>query len=694
MKFQLAAVLAVLACAPLGAQVGDSVPVLPELSVTASRGRDSVQRIGASVTVVKGAGVQRGHIATTLDEAIAFVPGVLVGNRWNHSLDQRLSIRGFGSRANFGLRGVKVLLDGVPQTLPDGQSQLTNVDLALIERVEVLRGAASALHGNAAGGVVSFTSRVVPVAPWELTASTEHGSFSTSRTQVTAGARTGAVGGTLSLSRFATEGFRLHSAAEQRRASLAVDWSLPRNTTVSVRAAIADDPRAENPGALTLGELESRRDSASATNISRGADKAVAQQQLSVGVRGTAGGFSWSVTGYGLLRDLENPLGTPPPAPAASNEGTWVGIDRRVLGVRSSATVALHRGPRAPSLTFGADAQAMRDDRVNRRAIAGAPTDDVLVRQREDVREVAPFVQGEIPLSERFSLRGGARYDRVRFGVRDDRLDDGDASGTRTMSAASGHGGITFNPDPATTVWASLATSFETPTTTELANRAEGDGGFNQALDPQRSLSAEIGARWRGRRMTFEGAAYVTRTRDALIAFRENAGRTYFRNAGETRITGAEASVSYEVVARLVALATWTHTSATFIDYRLTEGDAITILDGNRLAGIPRNVARIGLRGTVGQRIVVDVDHAWSGSMFADDRNLVKVEGWGAGVTGLRLRWDGGFGAHRVVPFVVVTNVFDRDYVGSVTINGGFGRVYEPAAGRTLSVGVSLGTGG
>ncbi|MEO5824905.1 MAG: TonB-dependent receptor [Gemmatimonadales bacterium] len=671
---------------------GTGVPqVLPDRTVTVTRRTDSLATLGASVSVVDGAAVMRGHLATGLDEALAFVPGVVTGNRWNYSLDQRLSIRGAGARANFGVRGIKILIDGVPQTLPDGQSQLSNLDLARVERIEVLRGAASALEGNAAGGVIAFTTRGAPAEGSDVSAGFEHGAFGAQRWQGAGAVRWGALGTSVAISRFTTEGFRQHSVAEQLRASFAIDWAVTPTTTFTLRTAVADDPRAENPGALTTVELAARRDSASAGNIRRGADKHVSQQQVAVGARGFHSLGAWSVTLYGLHRDLVNPLATPPPRTASPNEGTFVTIDRAVMGARASVNRPLGTGPHAVQVAVGADMQAQHDDRENRRSLAGVPGADILLAQRENVREIGTFVQATIPIATHWRARAGARHDWTRFTVRDELTSDGDASGERTMAAASGHLALTWLPIRILTAWASVATSFETPTTTELVNRIEGDGGFNTQLDPQRSVATEVGVRAAHGPWRVEVAAYRNVTRDALVAFREIAGRSFFRNAGQTRTTGIEVAASVAVARSMSLLASVTHTNAIFTDYTLMDGAEPVDLGGRRLPGVPATVARIGVQGMVAGAIGFDVDHAWSSSMPADDRNLIVVPGWGWGVTGVRARWERASGRYRLQPFAGVSNVFNRAYVGSVTINGAGGRVFEPSPGRIAFVGASIG---
>lgn len=686
MNLAIAGTLVFAACVavPVAAQVHDTTAHLPDLQVTVTRTPSPLSSLGSAVSIVDSTGVHRARLATMLDEALEFVPGVVAENRWNYSVDERLSIRGFGARANFGLRGVKVLLDGVPQTLPDGQSQLNNLDLSLVNRIEVLRGGASALYGNASGGVISFTTSAVPVEPWLISARGEGGSFGTAKEEVITSARVGAIGGTIALSNFHTDGFRQQSATDQRRLNVALDWITPSSTTFTLRLGSADDPHARNPGALTAAELALNPDSAAAANIRRGADKSVTQTQLALGVQHQEGRLRFDATVYGLTRGLQNPLATPPPAPTNASEGTWVGIDRRVGGARASVTLDLH----GPALTGGIDVQSLRDDRTNRRSVNGVATDTLLVDQREEVSEAAGFAQLAWPVGERFTLRAGARQDLNHFSVADHLLSDGDASGSRDMHATSGNGGVTYRVTRQITAWTDIATVFETPTTTELANRPDGSGGFNPDLNPQRSVTGEVGLRGRSGRLGFDVAAYHTTTTDAIVPYNEVGGRTYYRNAGRTRTRGAEASLTWQVTRGLSLLGTWTMTDAIFTDYLIPNPTSVDTLNGHQLAGLPRNVARFGLRGSIGRGFSVDIDESLNAGMFADDDNLIHVDGWHA--TGARLTWQGTSGKLALAPFAAVTNLFGAHYVGSVSTNGAGGRVFEPSPGRTVFVGAAI----
>lgn len=681
--FPMAALLLPLYPLRIAGQQPDSVPVLPELTISVGRSPTALASFGGAVTVIAGSAIARQRLATGLDEVLAFVPGVVVANRWNPSLDQRLIIRGFGARANFGIRGVKVLIDGVPQTLPDGQSQLTNLDLAQLDRVEVLRGAASALHGNAAGGVVAFTSRAAPGdGRVVVEVGTEAATFDSRRTQLRVTAGGARLRGSLGGSRFVTDGFRGQSAAEQRRLTGALDLMLNPRTTLLVRAAWADDPTAENPGALTVAEAAASPDAAAPNNLLRRADKAVTQEQFALGL--DHGGRSWDaeVRTWFVTRDLDNPLAAPAPAPTTPTEGLWVGIDRRVVGVRSSVTRRFVGGGR---VTGGIDLQRGRDDRLNRRHLAGVATGAALLDQRETVTEFGSFGQADLPILPGVALRAGLRHDAVRFQVAD-RLTTSQG-GSRTLAATTAHAGITWR-HRATTAWVSRATSFETPTTTELANRPDGTTGLNSDLDPQRSRSVEAGVRTSALGMALEAAGWHTHTRKAITPFREVGGRSFFVNAGATRTRGIELSWRAPVHTGLLALATYTLTDATFRDFELTTGETTQSFDGNRIAGIPRHLVRVGVRGAVG-RLRLDVDHALMSSQFADDANLIEVPGWDAGITGLRASTAIRQGPHRfIAPFVAIQNLWGRDVIGSVTVNGAFGRVMEPSPGRVVSVGV------
>ncbi len=668
---------------------------LPEINVT--RTREPLQRVPYAVGVVDRTEIQQGQQTIGLDEALNNLPGVVVANRYNFSLDQRISIRGAGSRSNFGVRGLKVLLDGVPQTLPDGQSQLTNIDFANIARAEVLRGASSSLYGNASGGVVALSSEPAASGPFAQRVRVQGGTGERDKDdfykwQSWTSGRSGNVSGTLSVSQFKTDGFRQHSAAEFRQLNAAMDYAVSGATLATLRLSLADNPRGQNPGALTLAEYQANRDSAAANNIRRGADKDAQQHQLALRVRHfDVAGNEYEATVFGLLRDLANPLAAPPPTGITPTSGTYVAIDRAVGGARASANRRLGSQEQAPELTAGVDLQRMRDDRENFVSNAGQPTTAVILDQREQVTEFGPFAQLQWNPDERWLVSGGVRYDWVRFDLDDRFISDGDDSDNRTMSAVSGNLGLSLSFGDQFVPYVNVATAFETPTTTELVNQPDGSGGFNPDLGPQRAVNYEIGARGQPvPRVSYSVALFLGRVSDAIVQGPEVGGRAFFRNAGKTHNDGAEVGLSVSPAAGVTLRGSYTYARYRFTDYRLADG---TVLDGNRLPGVPEHFWRFGLRTSLPGDFFLDADQTISSSVVADDANTTYVDAWGAGLTNLRLGWDGQTGQVEFAPFLGVNNLWDRRYVGSVTLNGVGGRVFEPAPRRVIYVGTEIGFG-
>jgi len=675
---------------------------LPEITVTVTRSPETVARVPAAIGVVDRHDIQGAQATLNLDEALNNLPGVYVANRYNYSLDEQLSIRGAGIRANFGLRGVKVLLDGVPQTLPDGQSQMTNVDYGDISRIEVLRGAASSLYGNASGGVISLTSEGAAPGPFSQSVRAEGGSFGLFKISERTTGRSGNASGVLSLSHTNVDGFRQYSGTDFTQLSLAGNYVVGSSTNLGLHFGYTDAPNAHNPGALTQTEFFANPDSAAANNLLRKANKAVSQGQLAFSLTQHTSRGQWDAVVFGVLRNLDNPLATPPPTGPGPNIGTYTTIDRQVGGLRLSTIQHLGDGEAAPELTAGVDVQRQRDDRASFRSISGVP-DTSILNQREIVTEVGPFVQLRVSPVQELILAAGGRYDAVRFVVEDHHLSDGvDNSGSRTMSAFSGNAGISWVPDPRFSPYVNVSTSFQTPTTTELVNQPNSTGGFNNDLNPQRTANYEMGVRGTVGTVTYTLTGYIDRTTNAIVPYQEVGGRSYYTNAGQVRNDGVELGLTGRPINQLRLFANYTYSNYRFGTYRLVAGATTTVLDGKRVPGVPKGFVRLGLRAGPVASFWLDVDHTMATSMYADDQNTLYVDGLGStpkgqvpglgnGVTNARLSWEGRAGGAWIRPFVAVNNLWDRRYVGSLTINGAAGRVFEPSPGRNFYLGGEIG---
>ena len=692
---------AVLGCVPFLALYGQTPDTakpytLPPATVSVTRAELPLTKVPLSIHSLDRAQISRARPTWGLDEALANVPGVFVANRYNFSQDQRISIRGFGARSAFAVRGIKILVDGIPQTLPDGQGQLTNLELGEVDHIEVLRGSSSALFGNASGGVISIWTNPQDVEGVREDARFVAGQFNQragrtwNKWQTTTGVRVGGGSAQLTVSRLDYEGERDHSAADNRvlnarlRLPLAGGWSLALVTDVG------DNPRADNPGSLTLAELQANRDQAPALNLQRNAGKTVTQFQTGATLRRTiTNGGEAAFTVFGLTRDLKNPITT-----------TYIDLNRVDYGARATVTYPLPLGTLVHRLTAGFDFQRQRDDRKNSAYTTSDPAKPDTVRtldQLEHVTEIGPFVQSAVELSSRTTITAGLRYDWVKFAVQDHLItppSNPDDSGDRLMRALSGSFGIAVNPSNRATLYANVGSSFETPTTTELANSASGTGGFNPDLKPQHAWNYEIGVRGSlGQRLGFTAAVFQADVRDALIPYEIAAPRFYYRNAGTTRHRGVEVSGDIVLVPGVRFNAVWTYADYRYRRYSFTTGTVVHTLDGRALPGIPQHWLNLTLRAQPAafHGAWAELQQSHSSGYFVSDTLSTRAAPWWS--TNVRVGWEGTAGGMRLAPFVGIINAFNHLYVSSVVINAARDRFYEPAPGRNIYVGLSVGAG-
>src|SRR5688500_300081 len=627
------------------------------------------------------------------DELLFAVPGVALANRQNPAQDPRISIRGFGARSAFGVRGVRVLQDGVPLTLPDGQTPVDVVDVEGAERVEVVRGSASSLYGNAAGGVIdvrSISPALVGVAPY---ARIVGGDRVPTISAVGAGGTFGAIGYTSSVTRVVGRGYRDYS--DQRATRAAFRLIRPheggsRLPGLTLAARLSDVDLAESPGALTQIQMDTAPRMADPLSVRKRAGKIVRQGDLALSVAQPLGQrLALDATVYGSARTLENPL-----------TFAVVTLGRSSGGASARLSGEGTLGSRALRLAAGGDLQWQNDDRHEYEACidvttatAACPTAGVqrgrLRRdQRELVSSAGPFVRGELALFPSLLASAGVRADAVRFRVRDRLVTatNPDDSGERTLHAVSPAFGLVWRTTPLASVYATVSTSFETPTTTELGNKPDGSAGINPELDPQRALSLELGAKGMlvGSALRWEVAAFQTGARDELVPFDipGGAGRRYFRNAGRTRRLGAEAGAEADV-GPLSLRAAYSYSHFRYVHYVV----GTTSYAGNRIPGVPEHAlaatvaARAGsftLSGTADVATAVDVDGA--NSAQARGRTVLGL----AASNTLRL------GGVRLSPLVAVRILADGRSVGSVSVNATAGKYFEPAPGRTLLVRMAL----
>ena len=661
----------------------DSVKANPddeinEIVVTATRLDKAARSVPASITVVSGAEIQNARQQLALDEALVRVPGVFFQNRYNFAQDLRIAIRGFGARSNFGVRGIKILVDGIPETLADGQSQVDSIDLASIRQVEVLRGPSSALYGNAAGGVINILSERGATEPY-VDARFATGDYGYRKYQVKTAGVVGQFNYLVSLSDLQIDGYREHSEAENTQLNSRFLYRISDDTEIGWTISASDQPLSNDPGGVTRADAAANPRAARDLNIDFNAGEALEQQKLGLSFKHAfSSGGELRARSYYLARDFRNRL--------PFTDGGIVAFDREFAGGGISYARSFSLGRLSHRVVAGIDYDRQRDDRQrfdNNSGIEGALVFD----QIERVTSTGYFVQDEVSVSDRLEVTLGLRYDDIEFDVADTFLTDGDDSGKRSIDDVSPSIGFLYDLGSGHDLYGSIATAFETPTSTEFAN-PDGSGGFNSDLEPQKSTSIELGLRGGLFASTrYELAVFRIDVDDELIPFEiaSSPGREFFANAGQSERKGIELSFSAEPLPGLnLALAyTWSKFEFdTFVD------DDGNDFSGNTIPGIPKRFAHADISYAHKSGFFAAADAFYADDLFADNANSASVSG--ATVANVRFGLKKTFGKLDMEPFVGINNVFDTDFTANVRINAFGGRYFEPGPLRNVYGGVSV----
>ena len=680
--------LAGCACAALGwllpttVRAQDSTrTALPTVRVTATReGPRAPLELPWAVTLVRPdtlAALRK----TGVDELLFAVPGVTLSNRQNPAQDPRVSIRGFGARSAFGVRGVRVLQDGVPVTLPDGQTPVDVLDLEGADRVEVVRGSASSLYGNAAGGVIDIRT-AAPSALFAPYVRIVGGGSTPTVTAVGASGTVGVVGITSSATHIDGHGYRDNSAQRATRGAVRVLFSPGEGAAPFVISArITDVARAQSPGALTRAQFDADPRQADPLSVKKGASKIVRQGDLSVVTSHALGDLATiDASAFGSARTLANPL-------------TQAIVDVKRADGGASLHVSGHAvaGGHAVRLSAGADGQWLNDDRQEYDncigvVCTGGFTERGALRknQRELVSSVGPFVRGELAVVPDVLVSAGVRSDAVRFRLRDRLITqtNPDDSGERTLRAVSPSAGIVWRASPLASIYGNVSSSFETPTTTELGNREDGSAGINSGLQPQRTLTFEVGTKGLlgSTGVRWDVAAFEAHAQDELVPFDipNGNGRRYYRNAGRTLRRGGELGLDADAGA--VALhAAYTYSRFRYISYSVGS----TSYAGRRIPGVPEQALMTSASTHLGA-LSLSATADLASPIDVDDANSAQAPG--RAIFGMAVGREIRVAGARLAPLVALQNIGGVRSAGSVSVNATGGKFYEPAPGRTLLV--------
>ncbi|MGP6527391.1 TonB-dependent receptor PqqU [Klebsiella pneumoniae] len=651
----------------------------------------------AAVSVVNGDEMRQAAPRVNLSESLGAVPGLQVQNRQNYAQDLQLSIRGFGSRSTYGVRGLRIYVDGIPATMPDGQGQTSNIDIGSVDTIEVLRGPFSALYGNSSGGVINVTSQTGTQPP-TVEASSYYGSFGTWHYGMKAtgavgdGSHAGDVDYTVSTNRFTTHGYRDHSGARKNLANarLGVRINDVSKLTLLLNSV---DIKANDAGGLTADEWrDNPRQSPRGDQYNTRKNTRQTQAGLRY-ERQLSAQDDLSVMMYAGERETTQFQSIPrAPQLKPSHAGGVIDLTRHYQGIDTRLT---HRGELLVpvTLTAGLDYENMSERRKgyeNFVMVNGAPQYGEQGALRRNERNlmwnVDPYLQTQWQLTDKLSLDAGVRYSSVWFDSNDYYItpgngdDSGDASYHKWLPAGS----LKYALTDAWNVYLSAGRGFETPTINELSYRSDNQSGLNFGLKPSTNDTVEIGSKTRIGNGLFTAALFQTNTDNEIVVDSSSGGRTSYKNAGKTRRQGMELGLDQQFGESWRLKAAWTWLDAT---YRTNVCDDASC-NGNRIPGIARNMGYASFGYQPEQCWYAGSDIRYMSDIMANDENTAKAPSWT--VVGLTTGYKWSYGRMDMDLFGRIDNLFDREYVGSVIVNESNGRYYEPAPGRNYGIGLNL----
>ena len=687
-----------------GAALGqDAVKMLDTVVVSSTRMDTTVMETPASISVVEGWEMRSARPGVNLSESLGGVPGLQIQNRENYAQDLQVSIRGFGARSTFGVRGVRLYVDGIPGTMPDGQGQTSNIDIASIERIEVLRGPFSALYGNSSGGVIQVFTEDGKLPP-EVSASFRAGSYGSWRYGAKARGLVEVGEADLdyvvSVNRFTTEGYRDHSGARKNLGNAKLGLQLDEDTRLTL-IANSVSVKADDPLGLSRDDFYDNPKSAVENAHLYNTRKTVDQTQGGlVFEKRLSGGNELRAMAYYGERDMVQYLAIPNFVQRnPQHNGGVIDLERRYAGADVRWTGHYELANRPLTVVAGVAYDELREDRRGYENFVGSTLGVKGSLRRDETNKVSnidPYVQASWEFAPRWAVDAGLRHSTVRFDSDDDYITagNGDDSGDAKYREWLPTGALRYSPSEDLMFYVSAGRGFETPTFNEISYRNDGLPGLNFDLSPAINTTVEVGAKARLGAGILTAAVYQSRTRDEIVTADSSFGRTTYQNAGRTRRTGLELAWAGEVVDNLRAQLAYGWIDAKYRDDCTTPSclDASRpdkhLRDGNRIPGIAKHALYASLDWMPEEGFQAGIEGRYLSDIQVNDGNTESAPSYF--VAGIHAGYVWRNGPWRIGSYARVDNLFDRHYAGSVIVNEGNQRYYEPAPGRNWSAGIDL----
>ncbi len=670
----------------------DSIPTaLETVEIAATRLTLTENKAPLAVTVLDKKRLQTATQQLSPYEVLSAIPGVFAMNPDNFSQDLRISIRGFGARSAFGIRGIRLFTDGLPEGTPDGQADVDNLDMGIIRQMEVLRGAASCLYGNASGGVIYMLTENPTTRKPLLEAQTSFGSYGFQRYQLKGGQKLGKFLYFLNGSLNYTEGYRAGSQMQNTIVNGKATYNFNETTKLTLLANYGNSPTANDPGALTIEKVKANPRQADSTNLLFETGEAVTQSRVGATFDTKfKQKHSISARTFYTSRRLLNRL------PIAANG--FGDLKRNYYGGSVSYQLDEKIGDMPYRLKLGIDVENQEDRRQRyaylKTTIDGATKykqDKLALDQLESFQSTGIYLLQDLQPTDKLLLSFGLRYDDLNLKATDYFLSNGDQSGSRHFTKVNPMAGVSYSFAKKASVYANYSSTYESPTLNELSNNPDNTGGFNPTLKPQQAQSVEIGTKGNfsngtSKDVHFDVALFRIETQNDLVPYQitGQTGKTFYRNAGKTLRKGLEIGVNYTFTEGVTAYYTQTFSNFKYETYSVNT----TSFDGNVLPGIPKTHGQLELRYTPKNGFFAIVQGRYVGKVQANDANTAAADAYT--VLNIRLGHTFSIKTCEIEPFLGVNNLTNTAYIANVQINAQSNRYFEPATLRYFFGGLKL----
>ncbi len=676
--------------------LAQDITVLPTLHVEATRTDTTYLQTPASVFRVDAPQADTSS-QVNLTEVVKGIPSLQIRNRENYAQDLQLSMRGFGARSTFGVRGIRLYVDGIPATMPDGQGQTSNIDLSSLDHVEVLTGPFSSLYGNSSGGTI-LTSTKEGQGKDSIELSYSGGSHDKSRAGLVlqGGAKgTNEPSYVISSSYFDTNGYREHSGAEKVLNNAKLSWNLDDGSKINWVTNYVKI-HADDPQGLTHDQWNANP---------KQQVPFLKQFNVRKDIEQTQTGVTWSkpindknelyAMAYLGNRQVTQYQSIPKSTQDASinHAGGVIDFERNYYGAdfRWTGKELLPN----TTVSVGVALDTMDEDRKgfeNFNLVNGQPSYGVKGNLRRDedntLWNIDPYLQASWQFLPTWRLDTGVRYSNVHYKSEDRYLSNGDDSDKTDYDKVLPSAALSWQILPELMAYVSYAKGFETPTFTEMAYRPDGLSGFNFGLTASTSDTYETGLKSQNHLGDFTLAVFQTKTKDDIVSAGNSNGRSTFRNADKTLREGVEFAWNKKLWRDLTATASYTYLDATFDADIPASGSVAQIPSGNAIPGIAKNQAYASLAWQPSHGLYGGVDVQYMDKVYVNDTNSDAAPSYS--VTSANVGYVWVMGDWKVNSFARVDNLFDKNYAGSVIVNDGNGRYFEPADGRNWSAGLRV----